>query len=185
MRSPDGRLIRCPKCHFQPSDDTAGAAHAAMFGIRSGRQESVPHAASSGKRPCARTVAKCLIIGPGMCLNRNLGSATFQLMTLGRIMHRECSGHIIAHTSRYRIFASTLVLAAWRPDTPHSSDRGKTHINRRRQLTRRTRAGVICFRYSYRRQHIGSTEAARRAGIRQAVTVTNSSNAGTAVRRQT
>src|ERR1700733_9942870 len=38
----------------------------------------------------------------------------------------------------------------------------------------------VALHYSYRRQRIGSTLAARRAGIRQAVTVINSSSASTA-----
>ena len=65
-------LFVVPSASSNPPTISAGAANAATFGIRSGRQESVPHATSSGKKLCVRTVAKCLNIGLGMCPNHNV-----------------------------------------------------------------------------------------------------------------
>jgi hypothetical protein len=52
---------------------SVGVANAVIFGIRSGRLESAPRAASSGKLPPAPTVAKYLSMAPGMSLNLKNG----------------------------------------------------------------------------------------------------------------
>jgi hypothetical protein len=68
---PTAALSVVRNAYSSPLQIFVGVASAVMFGIRFGAQGVSLHATSSGKLPCARTVAKYLHTRPGMPLSRS------------------------------------------------------------------------------------------------------------------
>lgn|GEM_PF-3816844 len=71
MRSPEGRLIRCLKCSFQPPADTCWRCKCGHAWNAFWTAGLCPACHSSGKLPAAIAVTKCPDISPDMSLSRN------------------------------------------------------------------------------------------------------------------